>query len=569
MNNKILALLLIFAILITSSFKKPIVEADNATTSVEVGNTVPEFTTSYEPHEDPSSATSTPINVGDNTTFKATATDDNGDDWKLLICSSNSVTATSCTDTTLCSSNYASSSAEATCSRTALVGDAETVDWYGFACDALGCSSESHKTDDSGPPFHVNHRPAFTVFNDDSPTNPNVTVTWTTTASDSDSGGSDYVQLYVCKTNSFSTSTGCGGGEWCHATSTSDPTCNTTTPRPDSNYDSYGFVMDNHSFASTDTAQGTNSTMTVNNVAPSISADSINLKDTDGSGNLELNTEQAETPGFIVTFIVNDDNSCQNIGSGDEIASALINVRMSEIVQASCDESGEYNANNCYPDAYASWNPVCAASSTVNACTGNTDTDVGWACTFPLQYHADPTVASTPKAAYNWVAAVKATDDDGSNTGLVDSTTGSNEMDKFMAYDLNTASISYGSVAPNNDSTEQTTTVEATGNVGLDQNLSGSKLCNDYPTCAGDDDIAIAQQNYNLTQGQGWGGTGHGDLSDTPAEVELNCSKTTITGSPETKNTYWYLRIPTGQAVGEYTGSNTIEGKVDNETFGA
>ena len=545
------------------------VEADSADTSVNVGNTVPAFTSSYEPHEDPASATSTPTNVGLDVTFKATASDANSDDWKLLICSSDSVTGTTCDAITFCTSNFASSTAEATCSRTALVGDNETVDWYGFACDATACSAESHKTDaDIGPPFHVNHSPAFTVFADDGPKGPATTITWSTTASDTDSGGSDTVSLYVCKAADFTGSACGGGGTWClDLAKASDPTCATTTPRPDGDYTAYGYVVDNHGFVSVDTAEGNDSSPTVNNVSPSITNSSINLLNTDGTaGNLTLTSEEAETNDFIVTFIVNDGNSCMTTSSADEITSAFINVRMSEKAQGACDITGEYDANDCYPDDYASWNPVCAASSTVDSCTDNTDTSVGWACTFPLQYHADPTVTGTPKAAYNWLAAAQATDDDAANTTLIDGT-GTNAMDKFMAYNLDTASIAYGTVAPDSDSAEQTATVEATGNLGLDENLSGSQLCNDYSTCAGGDDIAIAQQVYNLSQGAGWGsGTA---LSGTPAESELDCSKTTITGTPETKNTYWYLHIPLGQAVDTYTGQNTIEGKVDNENYGA
>jgi hypothetical protein len=204
----------------------------------------------------------------------------------------------------------------------------------------------------------------------------------------------------------------------------------------------------------------------------------------------------------------------------------------------------------------------------VDACSDNTDTSVGWACTFPLQYHADPTVSGTPASSSNWIAAVQATDDDSANTGLIDSTDYSNEMDKFMIYDLASTTLAYGSVSPNADSLEKTTTVIATGNVGLDETLYGTKLCNDYPGCAGDDDIAIAQQVYNLTQGQGWSG-GTALLADPGIEVELNCPKTTVTGSPASTSTYWYLHVPLGQAVGSYTGLDTIGGKVDNETFGS
>jgi hypothetical protein len=577
MKNKILPLFLIFAILITGGgLKKLIVEADDATTSVEVGNTVPAFTSTFEPHEDPASATSTPTNVGLDVTFKAKASDANSDDWKLLICTSGSVTGTSCTASAWCTSNFASSTAEATCSHTALVGETETEAWYGFACDSVGCSAESHKTEaDIGPPFHVNHSPAFTVFADDGPKGPATTITWSTTASDPDSGGSDTISLYVCKLADF-TGTVCGvGGTWCSsiADADGDPTCNETTPRPDGDYAAYGYVLDSHSFVSVDTAEGTNSSPTVTNSSPSISASSINLLDTDGSGYLELNSEQAETSGFKVTFIVADDNSCLTTSSADEITSALINVRMSEITQANCVASSTYDANNCYPDA-SDWNPVCAASSTVDSCTGNTDTSVGWACTFPLQYHTDPTATSTPKVAYNWVAAAKATDDDTATSTLTDSTTYSNEMDKFMSYDLASTTLAYGSVSPNADSLEKTTTVIATGNVGLDDNLSGGNAASkgmcvtDYPTCSGAY-IGIGQQKYNLTSALGWEGAGATALAYSPAESELNCSKTTVTGSPATKDTYWYLRVPTGQAVGTYTGQNTIEGKVDNETYGS
>jgi len=57
-------------------------------------------------------------------------------------------------------------------------------------------------------------------------------------------------------------------------------------------------------------------------------------------------------------------------------------------------------------------------------------------------------------------------------------------------------------------------------------------------------------------------------LADPGIEVELNCPKTTVTGSPASTSTYWYLHVPTGQAVGTYTGLDTIGGKVDNETYG-
>lgn len=563
---------LILTTVFTFNFMSLKVEADSATTSVNVGNTTPTFNSGFEPHEDAASDGTTPTNVGSDVTFKGTATDANSDDWKLLICKTAGTSGVACDGggaDTFCNTAVAvTSNTEATCTYTALAGDAQSLNWFGYACDATGCSAEDHKVDASGPPFKVNHTPAFTVYADDGPKGPNVTITWSTTASDPDDDTTqDTISLYVCKAADFTGSV-CGvGGTWCTDIATSsNPTCGTTTPRPDGDYAAYGYIIDSHGLASVGSAQATDSSPTVTNSSPSITNSSINLLDTDGSGNLELIDEQAETANFTVTFIVNDDNSCKNISSGDEISSAFINVRMSEKATGACDASGEYDANDCYPDASASWDPVCAASSTVDACTDNTDTSVGWACTFPLQYHADPTVTGTPKAAFNWLAAAQAEDDDAANTGLVDGT-GINQIDKFMSYNLTTSTISYGTVAPDADSLEKTTIIEATGNIGLDENLSGSQLCNDYPTCIGGDDIAILQQVYNLSQSQGWAsGTA---LSGTPTESELNCSKTTTTGSPATADTYWYLHVPLGQGVDTYTGSNTIEGKVDNETYGA
>ncbi|MCX6737702.1 MAG: hypothetical protein NTX26_03160 [Candidatus Parcubacteria bacterium] len=551
-QDKIFALVLIYSLTFGASFRR-LALADDAASSVSVPNTVPAFTANI-PYEDPASYATTPTNVGSNVVFKATATDLNSDQWKLLVCQSAGTTGIACTGDTWCNSTSAvNSGVENSCSYTALVGDAQSNNWWGYACDATGCSTVSQGSGDSGSPFKVNHRPAFTVYADDGPKGPATTITWTSTASDPDNDTTpDTVSLYVCKENDF-TGTDCGiGGAWCSDTGkSSNPTCNTTTLRPDGDYTAYGFVIDNHNFIATGGAEGTDSSPTVTNSTPSITA---------------LLNEEAATPNFKVTFVVTDANSCKTIASGDEIASAFLNLRMSEKISTACDGSGEYNANDCYPDADATWNPTCAQDLAVNPCTDNTDTDVGWSCTFPIQYHADSTVTGTPKAAYTWIAAVQATDDDSANTGLVDSTTGSNEMDKFLGYNLTTATIAYGSVAATADSVEQTTTVEATGNIGLDQNLSGSKLCNDYPTCAGTDDIAISQQHYNLTAVQGWAaGTA---LSGTAANTELNCAKTTVTLSPATASTYWVLQVPSGQAVDTYTGENAIEGTTDNETYG-
>ncbi|MDD5164296.1 MAG: hypothetical protein PHF10_03260 [Patescibacteria group bacterium] len=582
----ILSLIVAVVFSFNLNFKNSEVKADSADTSVTVGNTAPSLGT---PAENPASYGTTPTNIGANVTFESTSTDPNSDNWYLAVCKTNVINpgtgggAPTCdTSSTWCVSTTTVSGAKATCVAEAS-GVAESNVWYAFACDAAAssqaCSASSQGASDSGSPFKVNHVPAFTVYADDGPKAPAVTMTWTTTAADTDTDtASDTVSLYVCKSNAFVASTlTCTDGAWCSDTAkSSNPTCGATTLRPDGDYAAYGFVVDSHGLEASGSPHATDSTPTVSNATPSITASTISVLDTDEADNMTLTTEQAVTTGFKVKFTVVDANSCVvkggTPGTNNEIASSFINLRMSEKATTSCDESGEYDANDCYPDASASWDPSCTQDA--DTCTGTTDTDAAWTCTFPIQYHADATVTGAPKASYNWVAAVKATDDDTADTGLVDSTTGSNEMDKFMSYDLTTTTISYGTVSANGDSSEKTTTVEATGNVGLDENISGGTsgskgLCTgSYPTCSGSY-IATDQQNYNLTTAQGWGGSGHADLAYVAAEAELNCAKTTTTGSPATANTYWYLHVPTGQAAGSYTGQNTIEGKINNETYGS
>ncbi len=530
--------------------------ATGASTSAGVNNKAPTFTTI--PYEDPTSSSAAPTNVGADVTFKAIANDKNSDPYYLAVCTTSAVTphasaAPTCTVGTWKVSAETASDVMATAAYTVLQGDASSNAWYAFACDKnanSACSAVSSGSGESGTPFYVNHAPTFTVFADDSPKNPGATVTWTSTASDSDS---DNVTLFVCKTASFNGTT-CAGGQWCNSSPVlSNPTCNVAmdSVMQDKNYTAYGYIVDARGALASGGQQGVDSVLTISNVAPSITASSIGLFDTDGSGDMTLTVSQGETPNFTVKFTVTDANSCLNASSGQEIASALINVRRSGIAAGSCLITEDNDANHCYPDAYASWTNSCVQDGA--SCSGNTDPTSTWTCTFPLQYHADPTVTDSQFPTENLLAEVKAIYDNSADTGWITATTGT-EMGQFMAYDLNTATIVYGDLDPGADATEQSTVLEATGNVGLDENLSGTVLT------SGGNTIAIAQQHYNLTAALGWvAGTA---LSGTAAEAELNLGKTIATGSPLTKNTYWVLRVPDPQATGSYTGTNTIEGKV-------
>jgi len=574
----IIIALIVVAVIIVFEVNNPVAEADSLGTSVTVGNDAPSFTDN--PYEDPSSHNGTgegdtadnPTNVGSDVTFKATASDPNGDDYYLLVCTTNAATpgteggAPTCNDGTWCTSTSTADDAEASCTYTALNGDSESNAWYAFVCDAAAsgqaCSSADQGTGkgNAGSPFYVNHVPTFSAYSDDSGKNPGETVTWTTTSEDPDSDAADdTVTLYVCKTAAFTGggTPSCTGGEWCHDTSpgTSNSGCtyDIPTPTPDQNLNAYGYIVDNHGLQASDGQQGSDSTLTVDNVAPTIAAANIDLRNTDEGSTLTLTTEEGETEAFLVDFIVTDNNSCKDSLGGDEIASAIVHVYRSGVTQAGCDEDGEDDPNDCYANAHSGTNGDCYQYETLDSCSGPSDSTVGWRCEFPLQYHADPTTG-TPTPLYdaqNWLASVQATDDDSSASSLTEDSDGA-ELDTFLAYSVTEASIAYDSVAAGNDSAEQTTTIEATGNIGLDENLSGTDMTDNGNT------ILVGQQHYNTAASEGWAnGTA---LTTGATEVELNCAKTTTTGSPATAETYWVLRVPEGQAAGTYSGSNTIAG---------
>ena len=541
-------LLSFFVIAIFTLAKVFEVKADSVTTSVTVGNSAPAFTVT--PFEDPASSTTTPTNVGSNVVFKATATDANNDNYYLILCSTNSVTpvngsAPTCVATTWCTSTSTSTASQASCSRTALIGDASSNAWYAFVCDgssSASCSAGSQGTGDSGSPFIVNHRPGFSAVSNDSPKNPGQTITWSTTASDSDS---NTVKLIVCKTTGITGDACDGGGSdtWCSSSFVaSNPTCGYSIPSvaPDGSNNAYVYIVDQHNFPSTDAYQGSNVSFTISNVAPVVSAVTIN------SG-AAINLEESTTKAITLTATVTDSNSC----AGAEIASVLGYVYRSGITYGGCDTSGEANNNNCYPEV----------SCTVvgGSCTGTTDASADYTCTVNLQYHADPTDDNTQYTAENWLNTIKATDNN-SATHATQVSAGV-ELNSLIGIDLGytvTASLNYGSLGAGqtNDPLDKILTTTPTGNVGLDQEHSGSaNMCVNYPTCTGGTPIPVANQKYSLTAATAYA-SGIA-LSTTETEVELNIPKP-LTTTPTTKNTWWGMHIPIGTVSGEYSGVNTI-----------
>ena len=550
------------------------VTADSATTSVRVLNTPPSWT--VHAVESPASTSTSPTNVGSLVTFQATGTDGNGEDYYLLICKDNTAPTPTPSAAPTCNgagqwtvSTSTTSNTPATATYTASSTDSETEDWYAFICDGNAGTPECNVVSsgdgsaDNKSPFSVNHRPTFTFFWDDSPTLPGNMTTWTATSSDTDSdGGADQVQLFVCKANDF-TGSACGaGGTWATSTlSASNPTATTTitTPTQDDDYSAYGFIIDNHGLAASGGSQGTDSTLTVANATPSVSNVSVN-----GGAAISVTVEEGETTGITASFDVTDNNSCVANGSTTyEISFSDINVYRSGVGSSSCQISGDYDPNDCYPGVVPSgtWNVVCTQNNTT--CLGPTDDTVTWDCTYPLWFVADPTDGGSQYPGTTWLATALASDDNFATSSLYEADSGVT-LNQFLSFDMATTSISYGSFEPSegNASTSITTDLRSTGNIGLDENLSGEDMCPGYPTCGGNatNTIFALQQHYatsTVAYASGFA------LATTTQELELNAPKSTSTSSPATTNTYWGIQIPVALTLsGDYIGENTVMGIV-------
>lgn len=522
-----------------------VVHGETVTTQVTVGNSAPTFTAG--PAENPASDNTTPTNEGSNVTFQATATDSNSEDYYLAICKTNSVTATNggaptCGGGNWCITSATTSGNQASCNYTTLDGDAESNVWYAFVCDgnasAANCSSSSQGTGSSGSPFAVNHDPTFSAVSDnggagvDSGADPGGTMTFTATASDGDTAGTaDTVTLVVCADTSGATIGGCSGTQLCiSSASASNPTCNYSVPSviPDATPSYYAYVFDSHSFASASNYR--TGTYIINNVAPTVSSVTLN-------GGSDITTlVKATTADIPITAVVSDNNSC------NDLSTVEASLYRSAITYAGCDTNGEDNNNNCYAQV------SCSVSG--GSCTGNSDATANYSCTVSVQYHADPTIASTQYDAQNWLATVNAIDDDAASDN--DEVAAGVEMYTLNAQDV-TAAINYGSldVGQSNDPLDQTTVVTNRGNIGLDQEVSGTDLTDV-------DSIDVSYQKYALATSTAYAsGTA---LSTSPTETELNCAKTTVTASPATATIWWGIEIPAGIAPGTYSGSNTLSG---------
>ena len=148
--------------------------------------------------------------------------------------------------------------------------------------------------------------------------------------------------------------------------------------RSDGFYNAYVYIVDTHDHQATSTLQASSSSFRVNNITPTVSAATISLEDTDGTGSLTLITPNATTGPFKVKFTASDNNSCVNLSSGNEIANVIANIYRSGITQSGCDVSGEYNSNNCYVNASPYFSGHISCTQDGGSCSGSSDDSSTW-----------------------------------------------------------------------------------------------------------------------------------------------------------------------------------------------
>lgn len=577
-----------------------------ATTSVTVLNTPPVWTaTTTEVVE--SSATN-PTNEGDIVSWQAIGTDSNNERYYLLICSNSNTPATttgglppSCTggatqwavSASTTSGEVATAATTTTASSSPFAG--ESFQWFAWICDVNNLYARCNPTYTQGvnatnsSPFEVNHRPRFSVFTDPVVGIPGQLVTFTSTSSDDDiSGVADTVFLTVCATSGFNTTTNACTGTTLATSSAyvaNDASASYTIviPTQDQNYSVYPYIIDSHGLESAGVEQGVASTLTVSNVAPTVDGSLISLIQP-VTTNIVLSTEAGESTGFVMSFVTIDNNSCDSPGglnAYDEMTGYELSLYRNGGGNSSstCNAASGLNPNNCYPSGVAptAWNLSCTASSTT--CSGSSDTSMLWECTFPLWYVADPTdgtATSTQYSTGNWLAQVRGADINNA-TGTYAEATNPVEVTSFLAFALNTLSIPYGSLEPGQKTPllVATTTIAATGNVGLDKDVTGSSMCSTYTNaspCLPSSTSTIPESEQVFATSSITYDAAEALLntlsSTTPKIVPIHVPKSTATSTQAVKDSYWGIRVPASISfAGSYTGQNTFTARVATSTF--
>ena len=181
---------ILFLAVIFDAPSRHVAFADNATTSVTVLNTPPQWV--VDAQEVSGSSTSTPTNSGVAVSWQAVANDTSNDNYYLLICKAQIAAVPLDSGAPECGGGFVNrwarsastaSSSQATTATTTQEYNVEFNNWFAYICDGAASGASCNATPKmgsatTGSPFVVNHRPTFTAFVDTSPANPGAQTDW-------------------------------------------------------------------------------------------------------------------------------------------------------------------------------------------------------------------------------------------------------------------------------------------------------------------------------------------------------------------------------------------------------
>ena len=589
-------------------------QSGTATTSLTVRNLPPVWV--EEAFEQTPSATNTPINTGGQVIWEAEAT--NNLPYWLLICSTNATPTPQNAATAgqegeeqfapQCGSgaiqwaiSTSTQSGQTAIAATTTINGApftEANEWYAFVCDAdqfdprcaeavQGEQKAIAESDDAfSSPFVLNFRPILTNVDNNGPTLPGDTITFFSSSTDPNTlRGDDEIFLHVCATDSFSNGS-CDPGETLASSSVpftvdAEASFGIDIPTVAFTYQTYVFLVDEFDHqADTRFIEE----FDVANATPEVTASTISLN---GGDPLVLTEALATTSGFTLDFEVTSDNSCvavdgsgTSLGEGSEFADIITAVYREGVGTTTCDGSaGAFDANNCYTSgAAAQWDFTCTKDTTSCTDEGTATTDMTsvYNCTFSLWHVADPTDGETSNEVQfpneEWFAAASVIDAAGATSTFTTNLAAGVDVESFLAFDLGTNAIPYGTLEPEEDTGNliATTTILATGNTGVDQDLEGSSMCTDFDVneattgpgfgCSGDlsETIPSSFQEFGLLNTIAYG-SGTELIPGSQVAALVNVAKPTIIETATDANIYWGIAVPVDITLaGNYTGQNVF-----------
>jgi hypothetical protein len=403
-----------------------------------------------------------------------------------------------------------------------------------------------------GSPVHINHIPTFLTFAN-------------TTDADTDTQGTqDTFSLYVCPgqddqvgtTDAFNskdntcrdvangiltalcsdTLNGTGDNATCADTQNivSIPTAHA------SDYTVKFYVVDSHGFAASVSSQD----YTVNDVVPTLTSYTLASTPTMVAASSVSVTQE------VVMADNNGDNDITDIDFGFKDPASQPTCTTANADDNDCIF---FDITNPASPPSGTYSGTCTISDISSAGSGKTalgtDQTLTLSCDFDVWYNANDA---------NWKINAIATDGNGA-TGLADSAS-TTTIPALSAIGVTQSTINYGTLSAGDDSAVQTTDMENAGNQVIDVLLDGDLMT------SGGNNIPLVQQEWHHTNSSFTWGTGVTlvDTATTPTDA-LGCLNRSLvvriadhTLTTWDESLYWRLRVPSQQASGTYSGTNTF-----------